>query len=267
MESWQISSFYINTDLQLPKFWNLSRKHVRIQTLEGKFIKLNKYENRLNAEELREHCIYYAPKHVYFSVLNWLFPERIGKKYKGNYCLPIGTGEYVVDVDSYLVHKWHPHYDVSKLWNVCLNCLENSRDLTISACQAIEWYYSKLAIVFSGRSGFHIHVLDFDPKDWTTWDFKDMVKCHAAARFKFSKTIGLQAYCFDRAHFILSTDPMRLITVPNTLNGETGLKCVYIGNRKDLEQQTIENLLWKANPLKERYGYPEPNRWVMKTGA
>jgi hypothetical protein len=54
---------------------------------------------------------------------------------------------------------------------------------------------------------------------------------HEAARFKFSKTIDLETYVFDRHHFILSVDPMRVISVPNSLNAETGLKCLYIGAR------------------------------------
>jgi hypothetical protein len=44
--------------------------------------------------------------HVYFSVVNWLFPERVGKKYKAKYCVPL-NGEYVIDVDAYLVPFKH----------------------------------------------------------------------------------------------------------------------------------------------------------------
>ena len=231
---------------------------MRLKTLDNKFVKLNKFENRINAKELRDYCVHISPVHVYFSVLNWLFPERVGKKYKGNCAVPIGNGEYVVDIDSYLFHRWHKHR-FSKVWNVCRACLEVSKELTIQACLQIEEYYSKIAIVFSGRSGFHIHVLDFDLRDWTHCDYRNLIKSHEVARFKFSKIISLQTYCFDRAHFILSVDPMRIITVPNSLNGETGLKCIYIGDGKDLELHSIENILALARPIKELYGYPEPN--------
>jgi hypothetical protein len=46
--------------------------------------------------------------HVYFSVLNWLFLERVGKKCKARYCLPL-NGEYVIDIDAYLVLFKHKH--------------------------------------------------------------------------------------------------------------------------------------------------------------
>jgi len=256
-EPWQISSFYINTKLQVPKLWNLSRKHVRIKILDGRFVKLNKFRSRFNSRKLQDYCVTFSPLHVYFSVLDWLFPERVGKKYKGNYAVPFGSGEYVIDIDAYIAHRWHKHHNYSRVLKVCPLCLEIAKELTIEACLALEWYYSDIHIVFSGRSGFHIHTLDFAPKDWTRINYDDLIKSHEVARFKFSKAITLQAYCFDRHHFILSVDPMRIITVPNTLNAETGLKCIYIGTRKNLEFRTVENILWQARALKERYGYPE----------
>jgi len=86
--------------------WNLSRKHFRIVVPNGKFVKLNKFRNRVSVEELRDFCLRYAPVHVYFSVLDWLFPERVGKKYKANRAVPLG-GEYLFDVGNHNV--WVPH--------------------------------------------------------------------------------------------------------------------------------------------------------------
>lgn len=116
----------------------MSRKHIRIQASNGRFVKINKFRNRLNERELRDCCIKYSPLHVYFSVLNWLFPERVGKKYKGNYAVPIG-GEYVIDVDSYIVHVPHRHY-YSGSSRTCCECLEISKGLTALACEKIEQY-------------------------------------------------------------------------------------------------------------------------------
>ena len=36
---------------------------------------------------------------------------------------------------------------------------------------------------------------------------------------------------------------------------ESGLVCTYIGDRKDLELQTILNILVRAQPVKELYSY------------
>ena len=64
----------------------------------------------------------------------------------------------------------------------------------------------------------------------------------------------LQTYAFDRVHFTVSVDPMRIVTVPNTLNGQTDLVCRYIGDGKNLERLSIAELVEKAKP---RNGYPE----------
>jgi len=65
----------------------------------------------LSLGELRDLCVKLAPLHVYFSVLDWLFPERVGKKYMAKYAVPVG-GEYVVDVDSYVFKRRHRHVRV-----------------------------------------------------------------------------------------------------------------------------------------------------------
>lgn len=55
----------------VPNLWNLSRKHFRVKLREGRFIKLNKFENHLSAKDLKSCCWKLKPLHVYFSVLNW----------------------------------------------------------------------------------------------------------------------------------------------------------------------------------------------------
>jgi len=51
-----IQRFYFDTTLTIPKFWNPSRKHFRVETSEGRFVKLNKLENRLTARDVAFYC-------------------------------------------------------------------------------------------------------------------------------------------------------------------------------------------------------------------
>jgi len=252
----EIQKFYLDVPLSLPRFWKPERKHFRVMLSDGKFVKLNHFENRLNAKDLKFYCWKLKPLHVYFSILNWLFPERVGKKYKARYCGPL-NGEYVVDVDSYVIFWKHEH-KLNEQWRICPECLNMSKRLTLQVCEAIEKYYAKVAVVFSGRLGFHIHVLDFDYHDWAGYREDDPVWCHSAARFKFTKLLQKQTHVFDRAHFTVSVDPMRIVTVPNTLNGTTGLVCRYLGNRKDLERLAISELLERAKEFCKFHSYPEP---------
>ena len=69
-------------------------------------MKLNSHRNRLNVKSIKSLCVKYVPTHVYFSVLDWFFPERVGMKCKANHALPV-VGEYVVDIDASNV--WVPH--------------------------------------------------------------------------------------------------------------------------------------------------------------
>lgn len=154
----------MDNPLRVPGFWNLSRKHFRVQLHDGRFVKLNHFENRLTEKDLRYYCYKLKPMHVYFSVLNWLFPERVGKKYKAQYCVPLNS-EYVADVDSYMMLFKHKH-KVEDHWFVCKECLDMSKRLTLQLCQVIQRYYRKIAIVFSGCAGFHVHVMDFNYYDW-----------------------------------------------------------------------------------------------------
>jgi hypothetical protein len=82
----EVEAFYSSIPLAIPKVWNPSRKHFRVSLFDGRFVKLNHFENRLNEKDLRFYCYKLKPMHVYFSVLNWLFSERVGK-----------NGEYVID--------------------------------------------------------------------------------------------------------------------------------------------------------------------------
>jgi DNA primase catalytic subunit len=240
---------YRHTSLTGPSRWNLSRKHVRAVLPNGCYMKLNHRRPRLNRRALQSLCARYAPKHVYMSVLNWLFPDRVGKKYKGKYVLPI-SGEFVVDVDSAVNWIFHNH---DTRHPICLACLEISRRLTLHVCEVIEENYRNVQIVFSGRRGFHIHVLDFHLRDWTYYNPRNPIKSHAVARFKYTQLLAARCLGFDRSHFIVSVDPMRVITVPNSLNGHTGLVCIPLGNRQRLEQLTVEQICDRAFT----YAHPE----------
>ena len=250
----QIRCYYVSKTLTIPKLWNVTRKHFRVVLSDGRFVKLNHFQNRLSAEDPKFLCWKLRPWHVYFSVLNWLFPERIGKKYKARYCVPL-NGEYVIDVDSYLMPFQHKH-KVDDHWYVCPHCLDMSKRLTLHLCDIIKQYYMKMAVVFSGCQGFHVHVMDFDYHDWAVYREEDPIWCHHASRFKFTKLLQKQARVFDRTHFTVSVDPMRVITVPNTINGKAGLICRFIGTPKDLESLTIPEVIEMSKTFLD--GYPEP---------
>jgi DNA primase catalytic subunit len=134
--------------------------------------------------------------------------------------------------------------------------LEMSKKLTLQLLEVLKNYYSKFAVIFSGRAGFHVHVLDFDYRDWVSYRVFDPIWCHHASRFRFSKLLQKQTHVFNRVHFNVSIDPMRVVTVPNTINGKTGLICSYLGNTKDFERLIIEQILDKSKSFSKFHRYP-----------
>lgn len=55
------------------------------------------------------------------------------------------NGEYVIDVDAYLMVFKHKHR-VEDHWFVCEECLNMSKRLTLQLCEIIQKYYSKRAL-------------------------------------------------------------------------------------------------------------------------
>ena len=129
----EIRRFYIRVDFNRYD-WRFRRKHFRIETLNGKWVKLNK-QRPINVTRMRKALQKYVPRHAYMSITDYLFPERVGRKYKAKYAVPMG-GEFVVDVDSFMRkrghhHSWHPQYEV------CEGCLDISKHLTLELCDRI----------------------------------------------------------------------------------------------------------------------------------
>lgn len=226
--------------------WNIGRKQIRILAGGRRLIKLNTLGNRVNEKALWKLCSKHAPTHVYMSILNYLFPERVGGEGKAEHAHPVG-GEYVVDTDTLLFRRMDSH-EHPRTW-ICTGCVEVARKYTIRLSELIEENYSDIAIVFSGGRGFHIHVLDFNVKDWTHCDEHNPVESHEAARLKYTLHLARMLDAgFDEPHFTLSLDPMRLISVPHTLNASTGLVCKPIGSRMVLERKSAARILDEANP-------------------
>ncbi|MGB9622530.1 MAG: hypothetical protein ACPL07_01675, partial [Candidatus Bathyarchaeia archaeon] len=77
----------------------------------------------------------------------------------------------------------------------------------------------------------------------------DPVKSHEAARLKYILHLAWQLDTrFDEPHFTLSIDPMRVISVPHTLNASTRLVCRPVWRRVELERKSIARVLDEANP-------------------
>lgn len=213
-----IRRFYQNWDEPtLYHGWSgLWRKQFKIVTNEGIFIALNKKTPRLNHRKLRKYAVKIAPVHIYASVMEYLRPEEVGEKCISLRAIPVGS-EFVIDIDSYM--NFQPHRHRTEPEGFCYGCLDQAKQLTYKALDIVAENYDKIMIVFSGRHGFHIHVMEFEVRDWTYYDMRNPMKSHEVAKRKYVETIKDRIpQAFDIPHYILSCDVMRVMTLPEILN-------------------------------------------------
>ena len=250
LDSEQLKRFYENwEESAVQRKWpHLWRKEIRVETKSGEFVSLNRLKSRLNFRSLKRLCTRIPPVHVYMSVLNWLIPERVGTKKESRRAYPVG-GEYVLDIDSYL--RYTPHSHRTEPEGLCYGCLGTIKGLTEMALDVVSENYSDVRVVFSGKRGFHVHVLDFEVRDWTRYDERNPLRSHEVARFLYSLELQRQVRdLFDKSHFKLSSDVMRVISIPESLNGESGLVCSYLGGPKEFSGMKVEEIIKKAREMK-----------------
>jgi len=242
MISEDVRAYYQRADLDLRSWMAPGRKHYRIEVGSGRFLKLNRFRSRIRPERLQRFLVKYAPVHTYMSVLSWLFPERVAAKRKANRAYPL-NGTFLLDVDV-KTDRFHCH--TVNRHGVCEGCLRMARFNTLNACNIVEENYREYLVVFSGRKGFHI-LLPFSAEDWTHYRATDPLKTQAAARFKYALYLRHCGVWFD---FKTSVDPLRVHSVPGSLNVETSLIVKPVGRRIDLEALGIGRILDLANPTR-----------------
>jgi|GEM_PF-5263490 hypothetical protein len=125
----------------------------------------------------------------------------------------------------------HKHR-VEDHWFVCEECLDMSKRLTLHLCEAIQKYYSKLAVVFSGCQGFHVHVMDFDYHDWIPYREKD-------------------PQIFLKASIMLGLRPEECVVIEDAPNGiraakKGNMKCIAITTTHKAEELTEADMIINA---------------------
>lgn len=186
-------------NLVLPK--KSSQHHFRFQLFSGdRFCRIA--QTIKFKRELQELIQKKEPKNVYFTPVKWLAP--IDLKKGTDYML---SSPLFFDVDSKL-----PYPDG----------IEESVQNSTRLIKYIKLKYRRHPswIIFSGRRGFHIY--------YWNWDYIPRRYPRAADRIKYFK-ITRQRICNEllKAHikidYSVTTDPWRVLRVPGTLHGETGL--------------------------------------------
>ena len=227
---------------------SLWKKIYRIETVDNHRITLNRMGRRVHFHSLKRFCLEFTPLHLYMSVLNYFFPEHSVKKSEDYRAHPV-NGEYVLDVDSLLYPGTCRH--TSNAGVVCLGCLAQTKNQAHRLLDGVEDHYDDVHIVFNGNSGFNIHVLDFNVRDWTHYSIDNPQNSYEVARMKFSKQLqNVVPHVFHSQNFKFAVDTLGGISFPESLDGETGLKCSYLGSPDEFRDLEVEDIIQKAANVK-----------------
>jgi hypothetical protein len=74
---------------------------------------------------------------------------------------------------------------------------------------------------------------------------------HVAARFIYLTILNNHVGGFDIHRFILSSDVLRVIIFPESLNGETGLVCSYMGGVSEFSGLKVSEIIEGAKSARE----------------
>jgi phosphoadenosine phosphosulfate reductase len=199
--------------------------HYRKQLFNGYWKKADKKISSNN--ELTEFILKkYPAKNIYYSISKWLNPEKIGSKNKYNKCL--GT-KLVFDFDI-----------IEDLLDI--NQFEKGKRIVIDFKNYLKesFGFNKFSYLWTGNKGFHLTVLDYDYlkfydnfiKNSSKKDMKkDIIeKIETKNRDFLIKKISERGFRVDLG---VISDIMRIVRLPKTLHGSTGLKSILKHNEKD----------------------------------
>jgi len=180
-------------------------RHFRFERFSKK-VRFERIRNIFKNEvELKERICRIVPRNAYHTPVKWLNPIYVSKT----------KTEIDVMLSSPLFFDIDLNLTVAKNFGA-------ARDTTTNLIGYIEAKFDRFPdlIVFSGRQGFHVY--------YWNWDFDKLVQLAPKERIdRFIKERTKILEELDRANISvdprITADPFRLMKIPNTLHGKTGL--------------------------------------------
>ena len=213
--------FYNDNELDLSVISDLSRRHFRIISSHGKFLKIKDRIN--NSDQLKKKLINLRPKDVYYSTSTYLNPTTVGPRGK----------ERSILTKSGIVMKNDISFDLDRE-PLSIRNLEKAR----KDCKRLIDFmdgkgYSLKYIAFSGSNGFH--VIYEDKEGVSIADPFEREMEIIKIRKELVNKIKEQGISIDSA---ITVDTRRIIRLPGTINSKTGYACTLL-TRSQIDQPII----------------------------
>jgi len=189
-------------DLVLP---DIQFRHFRFQLFDKKVLFERLRDILRTREQLYIALARHIPKNAYFTPVKWLNPIYVGKSRK--------------ELDVMLSFPLFFDIDMKQLKEPTFHATKKNTERLIDFIRK-KYGISPDLVTFSGRQGFHVYYWEFDQQEL----MKQSPNGRLAQFKKRRKEILLEIQDADiTVDYRITADPYRIMRIPNTLHGETGL--------------------------------------------
>ena len=223
MEDFDFNEYYQNHDVDISWLSKPSQHGFRWRCSDGSW---RKSKRRISSQNsFRKAIAKDNPSDIYFSTASWLEPIDLPNLNDETRPYPILLNHLIVfDID------FAP---------LSLDNLEQARLTTLNLHKWIEknYDYELMAISFSGSKGFHLFYNDPDRNLFSIENAKERELAVKDNRNKLLEEVLLAGFKVDPR---ITADTRRIIRLPGSIHGKTGLLC----HRISLETLETQIDLW-----------------------
>ena len=212
MEDFDFHQYYQNHEVDISWLTKPSQHEFRWRCSNGRWRKSNRRVSSI--ETFRKAIFQDNPADIYFSTSSWLNPIDLPRLSDETRPHPILLNHLIV-------------FDIDFSPLSCEN-LEKARETTLNLHNWIEenYDYELLSISFSGSKGFHLFYNDLDRTLFSIEDAKKRENAVKEERNKLLQEVLLAGFKVDPR---ITADTRRIIRLPGSIHGKTGLLCHRIG--------------------------------------
>ena len=187
-------------------------RHFRFQLFskETRFRRLR--DILLTRKSLYNIIVRLAPKNAYFTPVKWLNPIYVGKTKK--------------ELDVMLSSPLYFDIDMDKLQTPTFSEAKRTANELVKFIW-VEYNRTPDRVVFSGHQGFHIYYWDWDSTRILKLAPSERILSFRRNRKKIVDKLAKRGIIVDDQ---ITFDPYRILKIPNTLHGDTGLVAKSILN-------------------------------------
>jgi DNA primase catalytic subunit len=165
-----------------------------------------------------------CPKNVYFTPVKWLDPVNVRRT-------------KVEEIKDYMLSS--PLFFDVDMQLLSPPTLSSAQQMTENLIEYIEEKSGIMPdwIVFSGRRGFHVYYWSWDNIAGKYFKADERIAIFKRNRQEILEDLSIKGIIVDNS---VTSDPWRVLRVPGTLHGESGLIAKVLRNLKDFSIKATE---------------------------